>query len=401
MCQMRFGRLRYYTLGAALLSLFSCNENSSTPIPMEGVEYVDIVNALGKEAEPFISVYELIPLETNDSCLMKSISQIQVTDSFIYVLEDRREELFIFDHQGNFIRSICDKGPGNNEYVTINNVDIDIDRNQLILNDAFSRRIFLYDLKGNWQQTISLSFMPVQIISDHKGNYINLYEGSNRLYESQVMETHHIHRIDTTGEVTQVLLPDQTLGRIDILSNTTASYQDGKLLYLPLLSDTVYEISITDPYVRPRYIFNNLSDYKTLNRKKRKKLQCVYGKCQDLEELEKEDYLLPIGGLLETKSSMLFFFGWDERKYLFYNKHNGHTTLINVPACIQGDNPINKLVFAQSPLATHDDWYYTYLNGMMADMLIPMLENGKTKETLQNMLNNDQNPILIRYKMSF
>lgn len=132
MCQMRFGRLRYYTLGAALLSLFSCNENSSTPIPMEGVEYVDIVNALGKEAEPFISVYELIPLETNDSCLMKSISQIQVTDSFIYVLEDRREELFIFDHQGNFIRSICDKGPGNNEYVTINNVDIDIDRNQLI-----------------------------------------------------------------------------------------------------------------------------------------------------------------------------------------------------------------------------------------------------------------------------
>ena len=98
MCQMRFGRLRYYTLGAALLSLFSCNENSSTPIPMEGVEYVDIVNALGKEAEPFISVYELIPLETNDSCLMKSISQIQVTDSFIYVLEDRREELFIFDH---------------------------------------------------------------------------------------------------------------------------------------------------------------------------------------------------------------------------------------------------------------------------------------------------------------
>ena len=144
------------------------------------------------------------------------------------------------------IRSICDKGPGNNEYVTINNVDIDIDRNQLILNDAFSRRIFLYDLEGNWQQTISLSFMPVQIISDHKGNYINLYEGSNRLYESQVMETHHIHRIDTTGEVTQVLLPDQTLGRIDILSNTTASYQDGKLLYLPLLSDTVYEISITD-----------------------------------------------------------------------------------------------------------------------------------------------------------
>ena len=58
-------------------------------------------------------------------------------------------------------------------------------------------------------------------------------------------------------------------------------------------------------------------------------------------------------------------------------------------------------MFAQSPLATHDDWYYTYLNGMMADMLIPMLEDGKTKETLQNMLNNDQNPILIRYKMSF
>lgn len=388
----------YLWIGICLL--ISCIDEKTTP-DISGVVFIDIVNPISQGNDSLISEYELIPLEVNDSCLIKSIHQLHVTDSFIYVSDGRMRDIFIFDSNGKFVNAIQDKGAGNNEYVNINSFDVDIFHQRLVLADSFSRRIFLYDMRGNLLKTIQLKFPPMRIVADRNGYFLNLYGGSNLYYEEEALEKHHIHVIDSLGNVVQVLLPDQTRKRLDISSNQTENRSlEGNLLYNPVLSDTIYEISTTEMSCYPRYVFNNRSSYKIFSAKERNKMECVYGKRNDLETKEKENYLISWGGFLDAENSMFFPFGWERRLFLFYFKQEGCSIMLQPDKLLEKGNSVEKVIFWKAPYTTNDDWYYTSIDGMEASILLDTLEDEELKNRLQEMLEQDSNPILIRYKMA-
>ena len=62
----------------------------------------------------------VIPLETNDSSFIGSISKIELSDGKIYVLDkSSTKQVHIFDTVGNYISSIGNIGRGNGEYLNI------------------------------------------------------------------------------------------------------------------------------------------------------------------------------------------------------------------------------------------------------------------------------------------
>lgn len=388
----------YLVIGICLL--ISCrNKKTTSEIP--GVVFIDIVNPISRGNDNLISEYEIIPLEVNDSCLIKSIHQLHVTDSFIYVSDGRMGDIFIFDSNGKFVNAIQDRGTGNNEYVSINSFDVDVLHQRLILSDSFSRRIFLYDMRGNQLKTLQLNFPPVRVVADKNGYFLNLYGGSNLYYEEEELEKHHIHVIDSLGNVVQVLLSDQTRKRLDISSNQTENRSlEGNLLYNPVLSDTIYEISTIEMSCYPQYVFNNRSSYKIPSAKERNKMECVYGKRNDLEIKEKENYLISWGGFLDAENSMFFSFGWDRQMFLFYFKQEKGSIMLLPDKLQKEGNSVEKVIFWKAPYTTNDDWYYTSIDGMEASILLDKLEDGRLKDRLQEMLEQDNNPILVRYKVS-
>ena len=388
-------------LWVGICLLLSCVDEKTTPEEIPGVVSIDIVNPMLQGNDSLISEYEIIPLEVNDSCLIKSIHQLHVTDSFIYICDGRMKDVFIFDSKGNFVNAIQDRGTGNNEYVSINSFDVDVFHQRLVLADSFSRRIFLYDMQGNRLKTIQLKFPPMRIVADRNGYFLNLYGGSNLFYEGEELEKHHIHVIDSLGNVVQVLLPDQTQGRLDISANQTENHSsEGNLLYNPVLSDTIYEVSTAEMACYPRYIFKNRSSYKIFRAKERDKMECVYGKRNDLEEKEKENYLISWGGFLDAENSMFFPFGWERRLFLFYFKQEGRSIMLRPDQLLEKGSPVEKVIFWKAPYTTYGDWHYTSIDGMEASLLLDKLEDGVLKEYLQKMLEEDRNPVLIRYKVA-
>jgi hypothetical protein len=68
---------------------------------------------------------DIVKLETNDSCLIKSVWKVYVTDGYIGILEHDQRPYKLFDRKGYFISQIGNIGQGPNEYVSIISSNID------------------------------------------------------------------------------------------------------------------------------------------------------------------------------------------------------------------------------------------------------------------------------------
>lgn len=389
-----------FLLGVSLWVLAACQEKTA-PANLAGVDFIPIHDPDISQADSLIAEYELIPLETTDDCLIQDIHQLHQTDSFMYVVDRKMKEIFIFDRQGKYINKISNQGQGPDEYIRINSFAVDPFNQQLILSDPFSKRIFLHDLYGERLQTLPLDFIPIQIVANKEASFFNLYGGSNQFYESKEMENHHIHTIDRNGNLQAVFLPDQTPKRIDISYVQTVNYStEGDLLYKPELSDTIYQVASTNEY-KPLYILDNHSSYQTLSAKERKKASCIYGKENDYERLEKEKKLLSSSGFLNTDHSLFFSFGWDQRILLFYSKETGQSVAFTQEQIEKEGTPLCKAVFLKVPCTAFDDSYYTTLNYSNREYLSTLISDQEILEQLLPEAKLENNPVIIRYRVRF
>lgn len=98
-----------------------------------------------------------VPLETKTECLMGGLKQIQVTDSFIFVVTAKRKgQVMMFDRNGKFLRKIgrYGKGPGEHIYVENNEYAYKFELFQhLAVNDA---GVFLCYARKNRQKIMML-----------------------------------------------------------------------------------------------------------------------------------------------------------------------------------------------------------------------------------------------------
>ena len=101
---------------------------------------------------------KIIPLETNKSCLIGSIEQIQVIDNYILIMDASiAKSLYVFDREGRFIRKIGGFGQGPGEYASIFDFTIDRENKTVYIRDGQFPRILNYDLAtGKFIQTITL-----------------------------------------------------------------------------------------------------------------------------------------------------------------------------------------------------------------------------------------------------
>lgn len=381
-----------------LVLLMSCTNRRNDAVPSNEYNSIPIHNVEKNGIDSLIKEFEVIPLETNDSSLISSIHQLYVTDKYFYIVNGRMDKVCIFDMKGKFVNSIKNKGKGPNEYISINNFEIDIHHRKLLLSDSFSKRIFIYDETGNLQKTLSLDFIPYQIVPAGNGMFFNLYAGSNKCYEDEKLESYHVHVMDSLGRIFKTMLPDQTLKRIDLKSSFTTNYMpDGAVLYNPILSDTIYKISPDS--VSPLYVFRNMSDFKLPSVRERKDISYVYGVCNDYERLEESGYLLSWGGFLHTDNYLFFTFGWDSKLCLIYSKNNHCSKMISFSDIEKSNHPLVRMLLKRSPFTADNDWFYTSVDVLDTEMSSEDM-NHIDKLKFGNIKPGD-NPVLVRYKINF
>ena len=344
--------------------------------------------------EDLVSEWDTLRLEASSKSLLSDARRIQIIDDKLYVLDAPMAILYVFNKEGKYISKICDQGQGPEEYIKISDFEADKTNNRLLLVDAFSQRLFLYDTIGNLQKIIPLSFIPIHISSDVSQRFIHLNSTITDL-SNVANKDHDVWIVNDNGSVTESFLDDDTPNRLDIgslLSNNLT--KDGELLYMPVFSEKVYRIHGNEAIVE--YFLDNQTSEKELSIKDKKDIFYIYNH-NNLEEYEKEGYFIADGTFFDNDKYFCLPSGWNKRMLTYFSKEHKKSISISMDK-LNGNEALCELLMI-CPRCLDGEWFYLSISGDMITYLLPRLPKGKIRSFFES-FTDDDNPYVIRYRLN-
>jgi len=157
-----------------LFILVGCNQSG---IQSEDIITVDVTaNYPHKELilQDFMDV-EYIPLETTDEFLCQGNIWAVGNNIIIATNFNFSGDIFLFDRKGKALKKINHKGPSDKEYTGfISRIVLDEENGEIFVNDAYTKKILVYDLEGGFKRRLSMKgdFSPFEIYNYDQENLI-------------------------------------------------------------------------------------------------------------------------------------------------------------------------------------------------------------------------------------
>lgn len=193
-------------------------------------------------------------LETTDSCLIDQKEQISVYENSFYIL-DKKENLFVFDKQGKFIRKIGHKGPGPEEYIGATMFYIHPTKKYISLFNG-DIGVVRYDLQGKYLTRLKLN-LKSNVLTDQ----CSLIDEKNVLIEnsnSRRFSPYHYIGLSENNmqETNQYFLMPSLADENCAIGQYTMNNNAGNNFYaVTLYNDTIYRWN-KDCFV-PEYILES------------------------------------------------------------------------------------------------------------------------------------------------
>lgn len=255
--------LRIFLLGLISSILIQCTSkinSESIPVLKTIRINVDDFKEKGRLSE-ILKGIEIIPLETNDNCLINTISKVEIYKNSIYILDEPSQQIFLFDKHGKFISKIGAIGNGPGEYIEI--IDFTLDSIQELLYIPAINKVNIYNLKGDFIKSEKLKSLVTHMIRLDNNSFACHIEGENKI---QILkENFHFKKS---------FFPASTKhsGWNKFVFN---NYNTNILIHLRLC-DTIYTLTNDVPYPYFHLNFNGknftYSNYKSLNENEKKNL---------------------------------------------------------------------------------------------------------------------------------
>lgn len=167
-----------------LMAFISCNKQTetkqTTKVTETGIPVISISCEKNQvlNLSEFADSIEIIPLETNDECLIGWIPKIIATRNhylLISAIGYDFQKLYVFDKQGNFIRQISSRGQGGEEFYEVRNFDV-IGDSIIKMADVYVTRTF--NMEGKMLASKrTTSHGQVEIIHSHEKTFC--FEGGS------------------------------------------------------------------------------------------------------------------------------------------------------------------------------------------------------------------------------
>ena len=261
-----------------------------------------------------------IKLATDTSNLIGVIDKIiPLKDRILIVDKDITQTIYIFDKSGKFIRKINKKGRGPGEYLSLNDVAVDVSNKRLIVHDDIAQKISIFTYEGEFIEKIGLDFITTSIA----------YLGNNRLacYCDYINNPNYSIRSKSpnlilfdlqTRKTQSKLFFNSTINRLGItglINNLSSTYSNDTVHLIMPLNDTVY--SICNNKVQPEY-YVDLGVTPQM-----RELQRTASSSKSAQEASQEDskpQYPVICNMLESDSVVYLFYRHNNKSYYgFYN----------------------------------------------------------------------------------
>jgi hypothetical protein len=134
----------------SVLILMSCqnikNNNYNNQLVTIKVNDTDFKN--NGKLSTIVSNITIVPLETNDSCLIISINKVVNYKNTYYVFDKSAQNIFKFSQSGKFLSKIGRRGDGPGEFLEIHDFLINEESNSILISDYF--KVHEYSLDGKF-----------------------------------------------------------------------------------------------------------------------------------------------------------------------------------------------------------------------------------------------------------
>ena len=167
------------------------------------------------------------------------IDKLRITNTNIYILDSQRSKsLFIYGRDGKFKNVIHKVGSGPGEFVRPDDFDIESSGNLIVL-DGNQRKLLMYNKNGDFISELTFKAHINSFLSINNNNII-LNKGNTISDQSnnQILIT------DSQGNTITELLPVPDYSKEITISprNPLQKFSADTILYLPSLSDKIYQI---------------------------------------------------------------------------------------------------------------------------------------------------------------
>lgn len=135
-----------------------------------------LLSSIGRELE-------YIPLETSQNCLLKRITQIDFSSSYIFVCDFYK--LLQFDRKGKFIRQIGAIGRGPGEYIYVSGYCIDEIKKKVYIIAWGINSVLEFDFNGVFIRSFKISFPSFQFLKTDSNSFSFVIINSSSTNDSE------------------------------------------------------------------------------------------------------------------------------------------------------------------------------------------------------------------------
>jgi len=370
------------------IAQLSLNNVKPLQIYAENSTEIELKNFLSEKEislTELIDSVEFIPLQTTKESLIAEVNKLVCVENYFFIFDsDIGKNVFIFSDDGTFIKKIP-IGQGPEEIYNPADIAVDEEQNHLIV---YNRKgLSFYDYHGNFvkREPLPFNFKNFRVLP----NGFLFITVSNRndhmeeISEMQVLITDKNFRIITAG------LPfhySNTLnyGTTDYTSsfetkvNFSFKFYDKVYQYLDTISiQEKYRLNFSNKGLPFRYLEMNTSEV--------------------LKILKDNDYYFFMGEFLENNTHECFI--------LYNHNKKGFKTLIfrdKLSRKLRGGNKIlldGDIPLFSFPLASHKNEFIGTINSYAIHNYLSNMGKGKEKNTVFTGIDDDSNPIIIKYKL--
>ena len=315
------------------------------------------------------------------------IDKMIVTKDKIYILDCyTAQQIFVFDKTGNLLFRIKNKGRGPKEYLSVADMQVDTIRNEILVNDALARSYLYY--------------------STDDGTFLRRKKGIANCYLAHIDSLYINYQIPgqdfNDNENWAILVSDKDsvlykgfaptpLQDNNFAVNSFTYDCDGKLLFTPVYSDTVYQF-MSVSIVSPKYVIHQKKSIWNLYNQKIPPLE--------VDKLIKQNnYTRYAGKFLDGESYASFEIAhkWEEyitpRPY-FWDKRTDIVFAWDT-ANVDEDAIVHEII--RQPIAVYGDTFFGTCSPQIPEEYRKNLSH-KIKNLLECSKESD-NPIVVAYTL--
>ncbi len=377
------------------LVLIGCEQQRMSS---DGITLNFSFNEKNPEYEDVFKETSIIKLETNKNCLVSEISEMEIYDDKILILDWKLNALYVFNTEGKFLQQLGQIGRGPGEYIRPRYFFVNKDEKIVKVFDAPTMKLICFDIEGNLKSEIKFNSY-LRGVSETKTEYLGFCPNKSNL-EVDDKEKRFIKYIvfDKEGKIKSYIKGEESIDRINFSTAYKQSSLHNGISFVEPFMPNIY--SLVDGEVSVKYKINFSGHYPSDNA---------------ISKIKKLDYPLSsderkILADLELNYASNFTYFFENENWLFLTSNFKYTNLLynkNLKNTIEFSNSIFKddsweTFFTPVTLnenkiycqASYNDLKNVLKKGKCSD------KRKKSLDTLLDKMKENDNPLIIRYTIN-